>query len=673
VLDFEALFRHSPNPYMVVDRELRYLAVNEAYATLLSTTTQALVGRRVFDAFPGEVDDAGHSQSDAVRRSMLRVFETGRPDMLALVPYTIEREAPDGRHVEERYWSATHTPMFDDSGRVQAVLQHTTDVTEVERNRAELEAVRQREGATPEQMWQGVVSRARAVQDANSALVAQGRHLMSLFAQAPGFMAVLSGPEYVFEIANPAYEELIGRSDLIGRRLREVLPEIIDQGYFNLLDQVRETKRRFVGRGMEVRLASSAGELHPRYVDFVYQPIVGEDGQTAAVFVQGHDVTDRESALDALRESEQRFRTIAEMIPQMVWSTLPDGYHDYYNRQWYAYTGVPEGSTDGEAWNGMFHPEDQPRAWERWRHSLATGEPYEIEYRLRHRSGEYRWTLGRALPIRDATGAIVRWMGTCTEIHEQKLVQEALERSEYSLRDADQRKDRFLATLAHELRNPLAPIATAASLLRMSPDDPDRVLAASDIIHRQVEHMTHLVNDLLDVSRVTQGQAVLDVREMDLAQSVREALEQVAPLVERKRHAVRVSLPEGPVRVMGDAARMRQVFANLLVNAAKYTPDGGHIDVRVHVADHLACIDVEDDGVGMDAALIPRVFNLFVQAEPTPDRNEGGLGIGLSLVRSLVQQHGGTIKATSPGLGKGARFRVCLPVDLPVAPRLAAV
>lgn len=673
MLDFEALFRHSPNPYMVVDRELRYLAVNEAYATLLSTTTQALVGRRVFDAFPGEVDDAGHSQSDAVRRSMLRVFETGRPDMLALVPYTIEREAPDGRHVEERYWSATHTPMFDDSGRVQAVLQHTTDVTEVERNRAELEAVRQREGATPEQMWQGVVSRARAVQDANSALVAQGRHLMSLFAQAPGFMAVLSGPEYVFEIANPAYEELIGRSDLIGRRLREVLPEIIDQGYFNLLDQVRETKRRFVGRGMEVRLASSAGELHPRYVDFVYQPIVGEDGQTAAVFVQGHDVTDRESALDALRESEQRFRTIAEMIPQMVWSTLPDGYHDYYNRQWYAYTGVPEGSTDGEAWNGMFHPEDQPRAWERWRHSLATGEPYEIEYRLRHRSGEYRWTLGRALPIRDATGAIVRWMGTCTEIHEQKLVQEALERSEYSLRDADQRKDRFLATLAHELRNPLAPIATAASLLRMSPDDPDRVLAASDIIHRQVEHMTHLVNDLLDVSRVTQGQAVLDVREMDLAQSVREALEQVAPLVERKRHAVRVSLPEGPVRVMGDAARMRQVFANLLVNAAKYTPDGGHIDVRVHVADHLACIDVEDDGVGMDATLIPRVFNLFVQAEPTPDRNEGGLGIGLSLVRSLVQQHGGTIKATSPGLGKGARFRVCLPVDLPVAPRLAAV
>ena len=196
-------------------------------------------------------------------------------------------------------------------------------------------------------------------------------------------------------------------------------------------------------------------------------------------------------------------------------------------------------------------------------------------------------------------------MGTCTEIHEQKLVQEALERSEYSLRDADQRKDRFLATLAHELRNPLAPIATAASLLRLSPDDPDRVRAASEIIERQVQHMTHLVNDLLDVSRVTQGQAVLDVREMDLAQAVREALEQVAPMIERKRHQVRVSLPEAPVRVLGDAARMRQVFANLLVNAAKYTPEGGHIDVRFHVENHLACIEVEDDGVGMDADADP--------------------------------------------------------------------
>lgn len=130
------------------------------------------------------------------------------------------------------------------------------------------------------------------------------------------------------------------------------------------------------------------------------------------------------SARNALRESDLRFRTLADAFPHMVWSTLPDGFHDYYNARWYEFTGVPDGSTDGEAWNGMFHPDDQDRAWARWRHSLETGEPYEIEYRLRHRSGDYRWVLGRAMPMRNARGEIIRWMGTCTDIHEQKAIAE---------------------------------------------------------------------------------------------------------------------------------------------------------------------------------------------------------------------------------------------------------
>ena len=660
VVDFEALFRHSPNPYMVVDRDLRYVALNQAYATLLGTTAEALLGHRVFDAFPGDTDATGHAESDSVRRSIERTFTTGRPDMLALIPYTIARETPDGIVEEERFWSATHTPLFDACGAVHAVLQHTTDVTDVVRDRAELAATR----ANRAQLHQGMVSRARAVQDANTVLEERSRQLMQLFAQAPGFMAVLRGREYVFEIANTAYETLTGRRDLIGRPLSEVLPEVSEQGYLQLLDQVRETGRGFVGRGMAVTIDAPATGPQQRYVDFVYQPIVDPDGRIDAIFVQGSDVTDRELAVAAVRESEQRFRTIADMIPQMVWSTRPDGFHDYYNRQWYAYTGVPEGSTDGEAWNGMFHPDDQARAWARWRRSLETGEPYEIEYRLRHRSGDYRWTLGRAQPIRDADGRVVRWMGTCTEIHEHKLAQEALERSERALRDADMRKDRFFAILAHELRNPLAPIATAATLLRLASEDPGRVREASEIIDRQVRHMTHLVNDLLDVSRVTSGLVVLDVRPMNLVEVVHQALEQAAPLIARKGHEVRVDMPGSPVTLQGDATRMVQVFANLLANAAKYTPPGGRISVDFSVEDDVACIDVSDNGIGIDADLLPQVFDLFVQAEPTPERNEGGLGIGLALVRSLVHLHGGRIHASSDGPGRGARFRVCLPCDV---------
>jgi len=657
LVDFEAVFRHSPNPYMIVGPDLRFLAANQAYANAVSLTVDALVGHYLFDVFPGDVDSAGRQQADPVRMSIERVIATGKPDALALVPFAIERDTPQGRVFEERYWSATHTPLFDDAGRLYGVLQHTTDVTDVERDRAELAERRRTGGANPEQVAQGVVSRARFVQDANIALEAQRRNLESLFAQAPGFMAVLRGADYRYEIANAAYDQLIGRRTPIGERLVDVLPEIVGQGYVNLLDQVRETGRRFVGRGMQVNLGHDAGD--PRYVDFIYQPILDEHGRVDAIFVQGADVSDREAALAALRESEQRFRTIADMIPQMVWSTLPDGYHDYYNRQWYAYTGVPEGSTDGEGWNGMFHPDDQARAWARWQFSLSTGAPYEIEYRLRHRTGEYRWVLGRAQPIRDANGAIVRWMGTCTEIHEQKLAQEAL-------RDADRRKDRFLAILAHELRNPLAPIATAATLLRMAPDDPQRVREAGEIIDRQARHMTHLVSDLLDVSRVTQGQAVLDVRPMDLVAAVRAAIEQVAPAIERKAHVLRVSLPDAPVPLQGDHARVTQVFANLLANAAKYTPRAGHIEIAFAVDGDLACIEIADDGIGIAPELLPRVFDLFTQAEPTPDREEGGLGIGLALVRSLVQLHGGTIHVASPGLGGGARFRVCLPCDVRV-------
>lgn len=151
------------------------------------------------------------------------------------------------------------------------------------------------------------------------------------------------------------------------------------------------------------------------------------------------------AARNALVESDARFKTLADALPHMVWSTLPDGFHDYYNAQWYEFTGVPPGSTDGDEWNGMFHPEDQPRAWERWRHSLATGEPYEIEYRLRHRSGEYRWTLGRALPVRNPEGQIVRWIGTCTDIHDAK---EQAARNEILSRELSHRIKNIFAVIS---------------------------------------------------------------------------------------------------------------------------------------------------------------------------------------------------------------------------------
>ncbi len=232
---------------------------------------------------------------------------------------------------------------------------------------------------------------------------------------------------------------------------------------------------------------------------------------------------------------------------------------------------------------------------------------------------------------------------------------------QYEIRQADRRKDEFLAMLAHELRNPLSPISAAAFLLGIAAADPAKVRAASAIITRQVGQMTHLINDLLDVARVTRGLIVLEHVPLDLRDIVTEALEQTAPLVKSRHHRLDVRLPATPAPVTGDLHRLIQVVSNLLSNAAKYTPEGGTIDVVLAVQGEHVVLRVADNGIGIAAGMIDHVFELFSQAERTPDRSQGGLGLGLALVQSLAESHGGSITASSPGAGRGSVFTLTLP------------
>lgn len=391
-----------------------------------------------------------------------------------------------------------------------------------------------------------------------------------------------------------------------------------------------------------------------RTILFHGTPVKDAIAKVVGSVVAQMDITDLLRTEAALRESEAKFRTIANAMPQMVWSALPDGFHDYFNQQWYDFTGVPVGTTEGEGWNAVFHADDQLRAKEVWRRSLTTGDTYDIQYRLRHHSGEYRWTLGRALPIRDDTGEIVRWMGTCTDIHEQK-------NAEGKLKQADERKDEFLAMLAHELRNPLAPISAAAELLNMMKMDETKIKQTSAIITRQVVHMTGLVDDLLDVSRITRGLIELEKSRLDIRRIVADAVEQVSPMIHARRHNLMLHVLPTTGMVLGDTKRLVQVIANVLANAAKYTHEGGNILLRTEVHEERIIVTIEDDGIGMEPELVERVFDLFSQAKRTSDRSAGGLGLGLSLVKSLVQLHNGSVSCTSAGIGKGSRFVVCFP------------
>ena len=397
------------------------------------------------------------------------------------------------------------------------------------------------------------------------------------------------------------------------------------------------------------------GAFGRRIYDYIFVPILGPDGEVEAVAGTTRDVTDRKRFEEEIKDSELRFRTITNAMPQMVWTALPDGTVDYHNEQCDQFIGCEAGVASGSTWaQDLVHPDDRQHALTRWAHCMASGEPYEITLRLRHHGGGHRWVLARALPLRSESGEIVKWLGTDTDIHEAKLNEEALQA-------ANHRKDEFLAMLAHELRNPLAPISAAAQVLRLAPNNADKVRQYSEVISRQVSHMTTLVNDLLDVSRVTRGMVQLEKVPVDVKAVVTSAAEQVHPLVEAGRHTLALQLGSAPACVLGDRARLIQVTANLLANAAKYTPVGGQITLAMDVKDGSVRIAVSDNGNGIEPSLLPHVFDLFVQGKRTPDRAQGGLGLGLALVKNIVQMHGGQVAAHSAGPGAGSTFTVELP------------
>jgi PAS domain S-box-containing protein len=398
------------------------------------------------------------------------------------------------------------------------------------------------------------------------------------------------------------------------------------------------------------------GDPGPRRTyDVRARTVRAQDGTVTGAVMTRTDITEHLRTQALLRESEARFRTITEAMPQIVWSARPDGYHDYFNERYFEFTGVPVGSTNGFAWIDLYPPEERERICERWKQSLEAGVPYEIEYRLRHHSGEYRWLLGRALPVRDGDGRIIRWMGTCTDIHDQVLARELL-------REDARRKDEFLALLSHELRNPLAPIRAAAALLPSAGADAGTRREIAEIIERQTAHMTRLVDDLLDVSRVTRGIIRLEFSTEDLDELLRFALEQIRPLIDARHHTVDVRLPTEPVLVRVDRTRVVQVIGNVLNNAAKYTPKGGRIEIGLEQEGGYALLRVTDNGSGIDVDLLPRIFDLFAQGTPGSGSIAGGLGIGLALARSITELHGGTIRATSEGPGRGSSFEVRIPL-----------
>jgi signal transduction histidine kinase/ActR/RegA family two-component response regulator len=360
-----------------------------------------------------------------------------------------------------------------------------------------------------------------------------------------------------------------------------------------------------------------------------------------------------------LVETERRFRAFVTATSDVVYSMSPDWREMRFlaGKEFIADTHHPSC-----AWLERYiHPDDRTEVLAAIEQAIRNKSTFELEHRVIRADGTLGWTFSRAIPLLDAHGRIVEWFGTARDVTERK-------RTEQELRDSDRRKDEFIAVLAHELRNPLAPLINAVQLLRRAANDVTTQHQALAMIERQTLSIAKLVDDLMEMARVTSGRLQLQLERVSLADVVERSVEIVSALVAQRQHSLRVTLPSQALEVHADAARVQQIIVNLLNNAAKYTDDGGHIDLYVSREGELAVLRVRDTGIGIEPELMPRLFQPFTQSPSSIGRSRGGLGIGLSLVRRLVELHGGTIEARSE-VGAGSEFIVKLPVcDSATAP-----
>jgi PAS domain S-box-containing protein len=396
-------------------------------------------------------------------------------------------------------------------------------------------------------------------------------------------------------------------------------------------------------------------------VDTAQVPAMGERPACAVVTFQ--DITALHEAERALRQREQEYRSLAESMPQVVWTTRPDGHTDYVNRVYADFVGK-DLEVALAAWAEHLHPEDLPRVTERWAQAQDAGTPFEAEYRVRRADGQYRWFLARALPMRNAQGRILKWFGTATDVDDARRASEENARLYQASQEAVRLRDEFLSVASHELRTPLTPIRLKVQGLQrqaraavggMLPAD--RVSSVLEAVSAQMRRLTNLVDGLLDVSRISAGRLELHREPVDLATLLRDVCVTFESECAQARCHVEVQAP-APVVGAWDRMRLEQVLTNLLSNALKYGA-GRPIHLRAEVAGNEALITVEDQGIGIAPEALPRLFGKFERA--VSERHYGGLGLGLYIAREIVVAHGGTIGVESQP-GQGARFQVTLPL-----------
>lgn len=596
---------------------------NGAAERLFGYTAEQAIGQNITLIIPPD-------RRDEERAIIERIFRGERVEHFETV-----RVRQDGRQV---HISLSVSPLWDDQGEVIGASKIARDIT------AQKAAEQER------QRLQREVEEERA-------------RLAEAFQHAPSFLTVVRGPDHIFELANERYFELIGDRDIIGLPVREALPEVIDQGFIDLLDRVYRTGEPFIARGVRILIQRDpqlpADEL---FLEFVFQPLRDADGRVSGIVAQGVDLTERkraEAALARVRaESERRrrlYETILSHVPDFVYIFSLDHRILYANEALLKMWGYSWDQTIGKSFIDV--------GYEPWHAEMHCREIDEVRSTRRPVRGEIPFTgqHGRRIyeyifvPVFGADGEVEAVAGTTRDITERRQLED-------TLREADRNKDEFIALLAHELRNPLAPLRNGLQVMQLGHGNAEVMAETRSMMERQLVHMVRLVDDLLDISRLSQNKMELRRDRILLSDVISSAVETARATIESAGHQLTVSLPPEPIYLDADLTRLAQVFSNLLSNSAKYTEDGGQIWLTVQVHDAAVSIAVKDTGTGIPPESLTRVFEMFSQVDRSIERSSGGLGIGLALVKALVEKHGGTVTADSPGQGHGSTFTVTLPI-----------
>ena len=480
--------------------------------------------------------------------------------------------------------------------------------------------------------------------------------------ESPNFAIVSKSLDGIIQTWNVGAQRLFGYTaeQAIGSHISLIIPVERMQDEELILGRICAGERV---EQYETIHKTIAGDLIP--VAITVSPIINELGTVVGISKIAVDISDRIRVELDLRQSEERYRALAEASATVVWRTDPKGELVFASDDWEKITGQTEKEKMGWGWLQAIHPDDHAKTIALWTESIKSQTLHENQFRVRTIDGNYRWFSVRGVPVFNSDGLMREWVGANTDFQDRKMAEDALRRLAANLSDMDRRKDEFLATLAHELRNPLAPIRSGLQVLQLSDISDEEADETRVMMERQLGQLVRLVDDLMDVSRIVTGKIELQMKSVLLSEVVNSAIETSRSLIDQMNHKLSVSLPSTPIRFDADFTRLSQVLLNLLNNAAKYSEPNGNIRVNAMQEGNDVIISVRDSGIGISSEHLPVIFDMFTQADQSLEKSRGGLGIGLSLVRRLVEMHGGTVEAKSAGLGSGSEFVVRIPTRVP--------